>query len=76
MIFEPRQTLRRICIQHLGRYSLRIVQQIQALDPKLDPNHIEVGQRIRLSPQGQESTKMLRDECKPARVVRSEGKGL
>ena len=74
-IVEPGQTLRQICLRHLGRYSLRIVQHIQALNPGLDPNHIEVGQRIRLSPQGQDSTTVERDELK-ARDARSEGKGI
>jgi general secretion pathway protein A len=76
VIVEPRQTLRRICLQHLGRYSLRIVRHIQALNPKLDPNHIEVGQRIRLSSEGQDSTKVPRDEGKQGRVDRPEGEGL
>ena len=41
--------LRRICLHHLGRYSTRVVQEIQALNPQLiNPNYIEVGQEIRL----------------------------
>ena len=48
VLVEARQTLRQICLRHLGRYSLRIVQQIQALNSGLDPNRIEIGQRIRL----------------------------
>jgi general secretion pathway protein A len=46
---EPGDTLRQISLRHLGRYSSRIVQQIQALNPELlDPNHIEPGQQLRL----------------------------
>lgn len=41
--------LRHICLQHLGRYSPSVVQKVQALNPQLvNPNHIEVGQEIRL----------------------------
>jgi type II secretory pathway predicted ATPase ExeA len=57
----PRQTLRQICLRYLGRYSLRTVQQIQALNSGLDPNRIEVGQGIRLPlpPAPQNSTRPL-----------------
>jgi hypothetical protein len=75
VIVEPRRTLRQICLRHLGRYSLRIVGHIQALNPGLDPNHIKAGQRILLPLQRQYPTK-VRDERKPALIARSEGKGL
>lgn len=75
MIVEPGQTLRQICPRHLGRHTLRIVRPIQALSPKLEPNRIEVGQRIWLSLQGLDSTK-VRDEGKQAPVIRPEGKGI
>jgi type II secretory pathway predicted ATPase ExeA len=75
-IVEPRQTLRRICLQHFGDYNLRMVWHIQALNPGLDPNHIEVGQRIRLFVQRQDPTNALRNERKPTRIASSEGKGL
>jgi general secretion pathway protein A len=46
--------LRGICLTYLGRYSTRIVQHIQALNPELvDPDRIEVGQQIRLPSQEQ-----------------------
>ena len=45
----PGDNLRRICLAHLGRYSTRIVENLQALNPQLtDPNNIAVGQEIRL----------------------------
>jgi type II secretory pathway predicted ATPase ExeA len=45
----PDQTLRDIAMQYLGGFDLQRLRQIQALNPKLtDPDHIEVGQRIRL----------------------------
>jgi type II secretory pathway predicted ATPase ExeA len=75
-IVEPGQTLRQICLRHLGRYSLRLVQHIEVLNPGLDPNHIEVGERIRLSFPVQDSIHVLRDEPKPAPIARSGGKGI
>jgi hypothetical protein len=64
VLVEPRQTLRQICLRYLGRYSLRIVQQIQALNPGLDPNRIKIGQRIRLPlpPVPQDATRPLQGE--------------
>jgi hypothetical protein len=63
-VVEPRQTLRQICLRYLGRYSLRTVQQIQALNSGLDPNRIKIGQRIRLplSSAPQNSTRSLQGE--------------
>jgi hypothetical protein len=71
VLVEPRQTLRQICLRYLARYSLRIAQQIQALNPGLDPNRIEIGQRIRLplSPAPQNSTRPLQGEREGQPVV-------
>jgi len=68
---EPRQTLRQICLRYLGRYSLRTVQQIQALNSAFDPNRIEIGQRIRLplSPAPQNSTRSLQGEREGQPIV-------
>ena len=68
---EPRQTLRQICLRYLGRYSLRTLQQIQALNSGLDPNRIEIGQRIRLplSPAAQNSTRSLQGEREGQPIV-------
>ena len=70
-VVEPRQTLRQICLRHLGRYSLRTVQQIQALNSGLDPNRIEIGQRIRLplSPAPQNSTRSLQGKREGQPIV-------
>jgi len=62
VLVEPRQTLRQICLRYLGRYSLRIVQEIQALNSGLDPNHIEIGQQIRLPLGLQSSTRPMQGE--------------
>jgi general secretion pathway protein A len=62
VVVEPRQRLRQICLRYLGRYSLRIVQQIQALNPGFDPNHIEIGQQIRLPVGLQNSTRPVQGE--------------
>jgi type II secretory pathway predicted ATPase ExeA len=61
VLVEPRQTMRQVCLRYLGRYSPRIVQQVQALNPGLDPNRIEIGQRVRLllPPASQNSTRPL-----------------
>jgi general secretion pathway protein A len=49
VVVESGQTLRQISLRHLGHYSTRIVQEIQAVNPQLvDPNRIEVGQQLRL----------------------------
>jgi type II secretory pathway predicted ATPase ExeA len=71
VLVESRQTLRQICLRYLARYSLRIVQQIQALNPGLDPNRIEIGQRIRLPllPAPQNSTRPLQGEREGQPVV-------
>ena len=46
---EPDQTLQDVSKQYLGGYDMQRLHQIQALNPKLkDPDHIEVGQKIRL----------------------------
>ena len=46
---EPNQWLEQISVEYLGGYDSQRLHQIQALNPDLtDPNHIEVGQKIRL----------------------------
>ncbi len=46
---EPHQKLKDISAQYLGGYDLHRLHQIQALNPRLtDPDHIEIGQKIRL----------------------------
>ena len=46
---QPHQKLEEISMQYLGGYDLERLHQIQALNPKLvDPDHIEIGQKIRL----------------------------
>ena len=45
----PDQTLRDICIQHLGNFDLQRLHQIEALNPGMsDLDHLEAGQRLRL----------------------------
>lgn len=67
VVVEAGQTLRQISLLYLGRYSTEIVQQIQSLNPQLlDPNHIEVGQQIRLPAQWRGST------SKPSEQPRAE----
>jgi hypothetical protein len=49
VIVQPRDDLRQICLRNFGRYDLRLVNKIIALNPELtDPDHINVGQRILL----------------------------
>ena len=67
VVVEAGQTLQQISLLYLGRYSTEIVQQIQSLNPQLlDPNHIEVGQQIRLPAQWRGST------SKPSEQPRAE----
>jgi type II secretory pathway predicted ATPase ExeA/nucleoid-associated protein YgaU len=46
---EPNQTLQDIAMKYLGDFNLKRLHQIEALNPKLtDPDHIRLGQKIRL----------------------------
>lgn len=47
----------------LGTLQLRDVRQMQALNPRLEPNHIEIGLRLH------DSTRPLPDEKKHERIV-------
>ncbi len=48
-IVQPRDTLRKLCLSSLGRYDAVTLAEIQKLNQDLtDPNHIKVGQQIRL----------------------------
>ena len=50
---RPKQTLRQICLLHLGRYDHHLIEVIRGLNPQLvDPNHLQVGQEIRLPQRG------------------------
>jgi general secretion pathway protein A len=43
------QTIRDVCIQHLGGFDSQRLHQIEALNPWMtDPDHIETGQQLRL----------------------------
>jgi general secretion pathway protein A len=49
VVVAPKQTLRQICLLHLGRYDQHLVNTIRALNPALvDPGHLEAGQKILL----------------------------
>ena len=53
MVVAPKQTLRQICLLHLGRYDHHLIEVIRGLNPQLvDPNHLQVGQEIRLPQRG------------------------
>ena len=46
---QRRDTLRDICVLTLGRYDDVVLSQVQKLNPELrDPDHLNVGQKIRL----------------------------
>lgn len=48
-VVQPRDTLRDLCVLTLGRYDEVVLSQIQKLNPELrDPDHLIVGQKIRL----------------------------
>ena len=48
-VVQPRDTLRDLCVLILGRYDEVVLSQIQKLNPELkDPDHLDVGQKIRL----------------------------
>lgn len=49
VVVGPKQDLRQICMHYLGRYDPELIETIQRFNPLLvDPNHIFVGQRLRL----------------------------
>ena len=49
VVVAPHETLRQICLLHLGRYDSHLVEAIRGLNPQLvDPNHLEAGQTILL----------------------------
>lgn len=45
-VVQPGQTLRQICLRHLGQFSPEIVGQICALNPQLNPDDIKAGEWI------------------------------
>jgi type II secretory pathway predicted ATPase ExeA len=48
-VVQPRDTLRDLCVLTLGRYDEVVLSQIQDLNPELrNPDHLDVGQEIRL----------------------------
>jgi len=48
VVVRPHQTLAEITRRYLGGYSTASVAKLRALNPGLNPDHIEVGQQIRL----------------------------
>ncbi|MGA8730242.1 MAG: LysM peptidoglycan-binding domain-containing protein, partial [Terracidiphilus sp.] len=49
VIVGPNQTLQDLSVKYLGDFDLKRLHQIRALNPKLiDPDHILLGQKIRL----------------------------
>jgi general secretion pathway protein A len=53
VVVEPQQTLAAISRRYLGEYSPAAVAKLRALNPRLtNPDHIEVGQQIRLPVDG------------------------
>jgi type II secretory pathway predicted ATPase ExeA len=49
ILVERDDTLRHLSLQYLGRFDLQALIEICTLNPAItDPNHIEVGQRIRM----------------------------
>src|SRR5712692_4935603 len=48
-VVQPKDTLRDLCVSTLGRYDEVVLSQLQKLNPELrNPDHLEVGQKIRL----------------------------
>jgi len=48
-VVQPKDTLRDLCVSTLGRYDEVVLSQIQKLNPELrNPDHLDVGQKIRL----------------------------
>jgi general secretion pathway protein A len=49
VIVQPKQTLRQISLEYLGRSDDRLIEEIRELNPGItDPNRIEIGQAIQL----------------------------
>jgi general secretion pathway protein A len=48
-VIEPKDTLRDLCMSMLGRYDSAVLSEIRKLNPDLkNPDHLDVGQEIRL----------------------------
>lgn len=48
VVVAPHQTLTEISKLHLGEYNAAVLVKLRELNPSLDPNRLEVGQKIRL----------------------------
>jgi general secretion pathway protein A len=50
VVVKPHHNLRQICLRYLGQYTEKLVGEILQLNPEItDPNHLAIGQEIRLS---------------------------
>ncbi len=50
VMVKPHDNLRQICLRYLGQYTEQLVGEILELNPEMtDPNHLAIGQQIRLS---------------------------
>jgi hypothetical protein len=48
-VVQSKDTLRDLCVSTLGHYDKAVLSQIQQLNPELrNPDHLDVGQKIRL----------------------------
>ena len=48
-VIQPKDTLRDLCMSMLGRYDSAVLSEIRELNPHLkNPDHLDVGQEIRL----------------------------
>jgi AAA domain/LysM domain len=49
VVVQPGDTLRQIALRTVGQYRGRVIEQIRKLNPGMtDPNHLEVGQELKL----------------------------
>lgn len=76
IIVEKDDTLRHLSLRYLGKFNLDALIAICTLNPAItDPNHIEVGQRIRMPlKSGHESALSARTTGAPMPLAASEGK--
>lgn len=67
VVVEPKQTLRQICLRHIGRFDAKLIEEIRGLNPWMqDPNNLKVGQKVQLpvsaaATSGQSAAKLTKE---------------
>ncbi len=76
VVVEPKQSLSEVCLKRLGMFNAKLLARIIALNPGLEPDHIEIGQGIVMPvrPHSVDHKVVVRAEAAP--VIPSKRKGI